>query len=113
MQISSHDDAYQQQQFSEALTHGGQIKNQIKHHKCNFIAVHTLKITNRYDLCKKIEQMSQTVEVRRPVYCFFVPQDILTSDCSQIEVLFKGSLDRKGWCFFLICVSLSKKIDLR
>lgn len=84
MQISSHDDAYQQQQFSEALTHRGQIKNQIKHHKCNFIA-----ITNGYDLCKKIERMSLTVEVCRPVCCFIIPQDILASAYSQAEVLFQ------------------------
>lgn len=40
---------------SEALTHRGQIKNQIKHHKCNFIAIHALKIINLYDLYKKTE----------------------------------------------------------
>lgn len=67
MQISSHDDAYQQQHFSEALTHGGQIKNQIKHHKCNFITIHTLKITNGYGLYKKINWMSLTEEVHRSV----------------------------------------------
>lgn len=63
MQISSHDDAYHHHQFSEALTHRGQIKNQIKHHKRNFITIHTLKITDRYDLYKKIDQMSLTEEV--------------------------------------------------
>lgn len=67
MQISSHDDAYQQQQLSEALTHRGQIKNQIKHHKCDFITIHTLKIMNRYDLYKKIDRMSLTEEVHGSV----------------------------------------------
>lgn len=69
MQISSHDDAYQQQQFSEALTRGCQIKNQIKHQKWNFITIHTLKIMNGYDLYKKIYQMFLTE-------FFIIPQDI-------------------------------------
>ena len=67
MQISSHDDAYQQQQFSEALTHRGQIKNQIKHHKCNSITIHSLQITNRYDVYKKLDQMSLTEEIHRSI----------------------------------------------